>query len=71
LLFLLYINDIADNTQSFSRLFAGDTSLLYSFNNINEIEFIDNSDLSKIYNLSKEWLVDFNPKKTECIIFFY
>lgn len=71
LLFLLYINDIADNTQSFSRLFADDTSLLYSSTNINEIEFRVNSDLSKIYNWSKEWLVDFNPKKTECIIFFY
>ena len=54
LLFLLYINDIADNTQSFSRLFADDTSLLYSSNNINEIEFIVNSDLSQIYNWSKE-----------------
>jgi hypothetical protein len=36
---------------------------------LNEIEVIVNSDLSKIYNWSKEWLVDFNPKKTECIIF--
>ena len=69
LLFLLYINDIADSTQSFSRLFADDTSLLYSSNNIHEIEVIVNSDLSKIYNWSKEWLIDFNPKKTECSIF--
>jgi hypothetical protein len=69
LLFLLYINDITDNTQSLSRLFADDTSLLYSSNNVNEIEVIVNSDLSKIYNWSKEWLIDFNPKKTECIIF--
>jgi hypothetical protein len=50
----LYINDIADNIQSFSRLFADDTSLLYSSNNVNEIEVIVNSDLSKIYNWSKE-----------------
>ena len=55
LLFLLYINDIADNTQSLSRLFADDTSLLYSSNNINEIEVIVNLDLSKMYNWSKEW----------------
>jgi hypothetical protein len=55
LLFLLYINDIADNTQSFSRLFADDTSLLYSSNNINEIEVIVNLDLSKMYNWSTEW----------------
>jgi hypothetical protein len=47
-------------TQSFSRLFADDTSLLYSSNNINEIEVIVNSDLSKIYNGSKEWLVTNN-----------
>ena len=71
LLFLLYINDIADNTQSFSRLFSDDTSLLYSSININEIEVIVNSDLFNIYIWSKEWLVDFNPRKTECIIFFY
>jgi hypothetical protein len=55
LLFLLYINDIADNTQSLSRLFADDTSLLYSSNNINEIEVIVNLDLSKMYNWSTEW----------------
>jgi hypothetical protein len=55
LLFLLYINDITDNTQSFSRLFADDTSLLYSSNNINEIEVIVNLDLSKMYNWSTEW----------------
>ena len=40
-----------------------------SSNKINEIGVIVNSDLSKMYNWSKEWLVNFNPKKTECIIF--
>jgi hypothetical protein len=49
----LYINDIADNTQSFSRLFADDTSLLYSSNNINEIEVIVNSDLCKMLKGAK------------------
>jgi hypothetical protein len=33
------------------------------------IEVIVNLDLSKMYNWSTEWPVDFNPKKTECIIF--
>ena len=65
----MYINDIADNTQSFSRLFADDTSLLYSSNNINEIEVIVNSDLSKIYNGSKEWLVDFNQRRQNVLFF--
>jgi hypothetical protein len=65
----LYINDIADNTQSLSRLFADDTSLLYSSNNINEIEVIVNLDLSKMNNWSTEWPVDINPKKTEVLYF--
>jgi hypothetical protein len=69
LFFLLYINDIADITQSFSWLFADDTSLLYSSNNIYEIEFIVNSYFSQNYSRSKEWLVDFNPTKPECIVF--
>jgi hypothetical protein len=50
-----YILIIEDNTSS--------------SNNINEIEVIVNLDLSKMYNWSTEWPVDFNPKKTECIIF--
>ena len=62
LLFLLYINDIA---KSFSRLFADDTSLLYSSININEIEVIVNSDLFKIYIWSKE------PKENRMYYFFY
>ena len=47
LLFLLYINDIADDTKSLSRLFADDTSLSYSSSNINVIEQTLNSDLEK------------------------
>jgi hypothetical protein len=38
LLFILYINDITEDIQSLSRLFADDTSLSYSSSNINEIE---------------------------------
>ena len=50
-------------------LFADDPSLLYSSDNIYEIEVIVNLDLSKMHNWSTEWPVDINPKKTECIIF--
>ena len=63
LLFILYINDITEDIQSLSRLFADDTSLSYSSSNINEIEQRLNSDMIKIYNLSTIWLVDFNPPK--------
>jgi hypothetical protein len=69
LLFIFYINDITENIQSLSRLFADDTSLSYSSSNINEIEERLNSDIAKIYNWSTKWLVDFNPQKTKCMLF--
>jgi hypothetical protein len=50
-------------TMPFTIVGTGDS------NNINEIEVIVNLDLSKMYNWSTELHVDFNPKKTECIIF--
>ena len=49
---ILYINDITEDIQSLSRLFADDTSLSYSSSNINEIEQRLNSDMIKIYNRS-------------------
>ena len=45
------------------------TSLSYSSSNINEIEQRLNSDITKIYNWSTKWLVDFNPQKTKCMLF--
>ena len=50
LLFILYINDITEDIQSLSRLFADNTSLSYSSSNINEIEQRLNSDMMKIYH---------------------
>jgi hypothetical protein len=38
LLFLIYINDIGEKLLSLSRLFADDTSLGYSSQNVVEIE---------------------------------
>ena len=44
LLFLLYVNDIADNLLSLTRLFADDTSLSYSSQSPYTIEDVINSD---------------------------
>ena len=65
LLFLLYINDIADNLESLARLFADDTSLAYSSANLPDIEETINNDLSKLNDWSKIWLTTFNPNKTK------
>ena len=63
ILFLLYVNDIADNLLSLIRLFADDTSLSYSSQSPYTIEDVINSDLESISIWSKQWLVNFNPQK--------
>ena len=45
LLLLLYINDIADELERKTRLYADDTSISHSSSNIVEIETVLNNDL--------------------------
>ena len=54
LLFLLYINDIADNMLSIVRLFADDSSFSVAASNLDDIEGILNHDLCLVSNLSKQ-----------------
>ncbi len=68
LLFLLFINDITDSLGNLARLFADDTSLAYCSNNISTLETRINNDLQIINVWSKDWLVEFNPKKTKALI---
>ncbi|KAK3087639.1 hypothetical protein FSP39_008683 [Pinctada imbricata] len=67
-LFLIFINDIAENLISLARLFADDTSLLHSSKQINDIERTINSDLEKVLDWSKKWFVTFNPAKTDILV---
>jgi hypothetical protein len=69
LFFLIYINDIADHLLSITRIFADDTSLAFTASNIADIEGIINHDLCVISDWSKQWLVNFNPNKTEAMLF--
>ena len=69
LFFLIFINDIAEHLLSITRIFADDTSLAFTASNISDIEGILNHDLCVISDWSKQWLVDFNPNKTEAILF--
>ena len=68
LLFLLYINDIVNDIQADIRLFADDTSLSVTVDDIPESAATLNSDLSKICKWAQTWLVSFNPSKTESMI---
>ena len=69
LLFLVYVNDIAENLLSLVRLFADDSSLFFSATNLKDIKGVINHDLSLISEWAKKWLVDFNPIKTVAMLF--
>ena len=68
LLFLVYVN-ITDSLLNLTRLFADDSSFYYSASSISDIEGIINHDLNLISSWAKQWLVTFNPQKTEAILF--
>jgi hypothetical protein len=59
LMFLIYINDIGEKLISLSRLFADDTSLGYSSQNVDQIKTV----------INHEWLMSFNPKKNRNHVF--
>ena len=69
LLFLIYVNDVADNMVTFCRLFADDNSLQHSSHNMKRIEKDLNKDLNALEIWSKKWLLKFNPSKTKVIMF--
>ena len=69
LFFLIFVNDITENLVSISRLFADDISLACTTANVNDLEELLNHDLNIINQWSKQWLVTFNPAKTEVLYF--
>ena len=67
LLFLVYINDIAKHLLSLTRLFADDSSRFYAAAHIADIAGIINHDLQLLTSWARQWLVTFNPLKTEAV----
>ena len=63
------MNDISESLLSLTRLYADDSSLFYSATNIIDIEGIINHDLRILVRLAAQWLINFNPLKTEAILF--
>ena len=68
-LFIIYVNDITQSLLSLTRLYADDSSLFCSTTSLQDIEGILNHDLTIVSKWAKQWLVDFNPNKTEAVIF--
>ena len=69
LLFLVFVNDIVEKLLCIARLFADDTSIAFTSRNTQDIEAIINQDLQLISCWAKQWLVSFNPNKTQALFF--
>ena len=72
LLFLIYINDLADNLSSNVKLFADDTSLLSVVHDVNASARELYDDLKKINKWAFQWKMSFNPnpsKQAQEVIF--
>ncbi|CAB9543087.1 hypothetical protein BROOK1789C_685, partial [Bathymodiolus brooksi thiotrophic gill symbiont] len=69
LLFLVFINDIADGMTGLGRLFADDTSIGHIANDKDSLQDMVNLDLAYLKDWSKRWLVKFNQNKTEIMVF--
>ncbi|CAF4594186.1 unnamed protein product, partial [Didymodactylos carnosus] len=68
LLFVIFIDDIRNNKQSKLRLFADDTSMYHSSNNILISENMLNQDLENVLEWTEFWQLPLNLKK--CVAMF-
>ena len=69
ILFLVYVNDIVENLETDTSLFADDTTLVDVFDNAVLSDCRLQNDLVKIERWAEIWLVDFNPTKTVYMTF--
>ena len=65
-LFLFYINDIAQNLHSTTRLFADDTMIYMTMKNETDAKFMQ-EDLDTLQDWEKKWMMEFHPQKCEVI----
>ena len=68
ILLLLYVNDLPDYLQKDVRLFADDTSILFSHKPREDITQEMNEVLNRLKKWSEDWMVDLNPEKTKCML---
>jgi hypothetical protein len=71
LVFLIFINDIADDMLGLCRLFADDTSVGERALEINNLRSMVNIDINNIAHWAKQWLVKLNPEKNRNSVLQY
>ena len=67
ILFLIYINDLPDNTKSKIRLFADDTAIYLAVCNLIDAQILQ-EDLDRLNEWEKLWDMEFNPSK--CVVIY-
>ena len=70
LLFLIYVNDIAESIGSSISLFADNTALSFSSRCPLHLHQVLTRDLHTLSNLSRSWNINFNPAKTKILTIF-
>ena len=68
-LFIVYVNEVADKLNCITRLFADDTSLGDFSKEKQLVEKSLNENLASLSSWAKEWLINYNPEKTEAMMF--
>ena len=68
LFFLVCINDIVLEVNCSIKLFADDTTIYIIIENSNTACELLNLNLEKVHRWSENWLVNFNPQKTESLL---
>ena len=69
-LFIIYINDMPDKVTSMCKLFADDSKLYLTIKSRHDQEIIQ-SDLFKLCDWSKDWLLAFNIAKCKAVHYGY
>ena len=64
LMFMVYINDLVQNIHSNIKLYADDTTLYVTTNDLDQSTMLLNNDLQTINAWANQWLVTFCPYKT-------
>ena len=65
----MYINDVAKQFLSSTRLFEDDILFFYAASHIAGITGVINHDLQLLTKWARQWLVTYNPLKTEAVLF--
>ena len=67
ILFLLMINDLPKHLEHDARLFADDTSILFTHDPKTDITDVINDEMTRLQTWADMWMIDLNPTKTKCM----